>query len=64
MLKSSRDIKRRLEQDGWVIERIRGSHHIFRYPSSGAIIVLPHPRKDLGAGLVRKIYKQAGWQPD
>jgi len=23
MLKSSRDIKRRLEQDGWVIERIR-----------------------------------------
>ena len=64
MLKSSRDIKRRLEQDGWVIERIRGSHHIFRHPSSGAIIALPHPRKDLGVGLVRKIYKQADWQPD
>ena len=64
MLNSSRDIKRRLEQDGWVIEDQRLANHIFRYPSSGAIIVLPHPRKDLGVGLVRKIYKQAGWQPD
>jgi predicted RNA binding protein YcfA (HicA-like mRNA interferase family) len=63
MLKSSRDIKRRLEQDGWVIERIRAPTISFA-PLSGAIIVLPHPRKDLGAGLVRKIYKQAGWQPD
>jgi predicted RNA binding protein YcfA (HicA-like mRNA interferase family) len=64
MLKSSRDIKRRLERDGWVIERIKGSHHIFRFPPTGAIIVLPHPKKDLGMGLVRKIYKQAGWTSD
>jgi predicted RNA binding protein YcfA (HicA-like mRNA interferase family) len=64
MLKSSRDIKRRLEEQGWIVERIKGSHHIFRNPDTGAIIVLPHPKKDLGTGLVRKIYKQAGWLPD
>ncbi|MCJ7597020.1 MAG: type II toxin-antitoxin system HicA family toxin [Methyloceanibacter sp.] len=61
MLKSSRDIKRRLEDDGWILDRVKGSHHVFRNPTTGAIIVLPHPKKDLGTGLVRKIYKQAGW---
>jgi len=64
MLTNSRDIKRRLEREGWVLDRVKGSHHVFRKPANGAIIVLPHPKKDLGAGLVRKIYKDAGWAFD
>jgi predicted RNA binding protein YcfA (HicA-like mRNA interferase family) len=64
MLTNSRDIMRRLESEGWVLDRVKGSHHVFKNPKSGAIIVLPHPRKDLGFGLVRAIYKQAGWQRD
>ena len=64
MLLSSRDLKRRLERDGWILERVRGSHHVFRNPKTGAIIVLPNPKKGLGIGLVRVIYKQAGWRPD
>jgi predicted RNA binding protein YcfA (HicA-like mRNA interferase family) len=56
MLTSSRDIKRRLEDEGWIVTRIKGSHHILRNAKSGAIIVLPHPKKDLGMGLIRKIY--------
>ena len=36
----------------------------FKNPRSRATVVLPHPKKDLGRGLVRNIYKQAGWQPD
>jgi predicted RNA binding protein YcfA (HicA-like mRNA interferase family) len=27
-------------------------------------VVVPHPKKDLGKGLVRAIYKGAGWKPD
>lgn len=64
MLTNSRDIKRRLEQEGWVIERITGSHHVFKHPLKRTIVVLPHPKKDLGRGLVRNIYKQAEWEPD
>jgi predicted RNA binding protein YcfA (HicA-like mRNA interferase family) len=64
MLKNSRDIKRRLEHEGWLLERVKGSHHVFRNPASGEIIVLPHPKKDLGTGLVRAIYKAAGWTFD
>ena len=64
MLTSSHDIKKRLEREGWALERVRGSHHVFRNSRTGAIIVLPHPKKDLGIGLARAIYKQAGWRPD
>ncbi|MBN9022302.1 MAG: type II toxin-antitoxin system HicA family toxin [Rhizobiales bacterium] len=64
MLTASRDIMKRLERDGWFLDRVRGSHHVFRHPLRPAIVVLPHPRKDLGAGLVRAIYKQAGWPLD
>jgi predicted RNA binding protein YcfA (HicA-like mRNA interferase family) len=48
MLTNSRDIKRRLEQDGWIVDRISGSHHVFRHPHSHRTVVLPHPKKDLG----------------
>ena len=64
MLTNSSDIKRRLEQEGWVLERIAGSHHVFKHLRTTRTIVLPHPKKDLGAGIVRKIYKQAGWERD
>jgi predicted RNA binding protein YcfA (HicA-like mRNA interferase family) len=64
MLTNSRDIKRRLEKDGWVLERVAGSHHVFKHPQTAEIIVLPHPKKDLGPGLVRAIYKQAKWTRD
>ena len=45
---------------GWFLDRTRGSHHIFRHPERPGIIVVPHPKKDLGKGLVAKIRKQAG----
>ena len=64
MLTNSRDIKRRLEQEGWKLERVAGSHHVFRHPVRRTIVVLPHPKKDLGRGLVRAIYKQADWPLD
>jgi predicted RNA binding protein YcfA (HicA-like mRNA interferase family) len=43
---------------------VTGSHHVFKHPGKPITIVLPHPKKDLGRGLVRNIYKQAGWAPD
>jgi predicted RNA binding protein YcfA (HicA-like mRNA interferase family) len=64
MLTNSRDIKRRLEREGWRLDRIQGSHHVFKHPASRETIVLPHPKKDLGPGLVRVIYKQAQWEKD
>lgn len=64
MLFNSREIKRRLERDGWIVERVTGSHHVLKHPRIKETIVLPHPKKDLGRGLVRAIYKQAEWELD
>ncbi|MGA2638673.1 type II toxin-antitoxin system HicA family toxin [Methylocella sp.] len=64
MLTNSREIKSRLERDGWKLVRIKGSHHIFRNPETGMIISLPHPKKDLGEGLARQIYKAANRPKD
>lgn len=64
MLTNSRDIKRRLESEGWLLVRVAGSHHVFKHTNSDAIVVLPHPKKDLGRGLIRAIYKAAGWKLD
>lgn len=60
MLTNSRDIVRRLREDGWVEIRIRGSHHVFKHPGFSHVITVMHPQKDLGKGLVHKIYKDAG----
>jgi predicted RNA binding protein YcfA (HicA-like mRNA interferase family) len=59
MLTNSRDIIRRLQREDWSLERVTGSHHVFKSPVSGDTVVVPHPKKDLGKGLVHAIYKRA-----
>ena len=55
----SADLIRELTSAGWRLDRVRGSHHVFTHPDRGGHIVVPHPKKDLGAGLVAAIRKQA-----
>lgn len=64
MLNNSSDIIRRLEREGWERVRISSSHHVFKKTGVHDTIVVPHPKKSLGPGLVLKIYKQAGWSRD
>lgn len=57
---NSKEIIKRLEQDGWTLRSVKGSHHVYIHPSKPGHISVPHPKKDLGAGLVSKLLKQAG----
>jgi len=57
---NSRDLIRELEADGWRLARVRGSHHQFKHPQKAGTVTIPHPKKDLGIGLVKAIRKQAG----
>jgi predicted RNA binding protein YcfA (HicA-like mRNA interferase family) len=59
---TSADLIRTLRGAGWVLDRTRGSHHVFRHPTRSGIVVVPHPRKELGKGLVAAILRQAGLQ--
>lgn len=51
---------RMLEEDGWQLIRIKGSHHIFKHPSKSVLSSVPHPKKDLPLGTVNSILKKAG----
>lgn len=57
---NSRDVVRKLQDAGWYEVRVVGSHHIFKRAKKANHITVPHPKKDLGIGLVNKILKQAG----
>jgi predicted RNA binding protein YcfA (HicA-like mRNA interferase family) len=60
---SRADLIRELKKAGWTEVRCVGSHHIFKYPNRLGHLTVPHPKKDLGKGLVRQIRKQAEAHP-
>ena len=51
-----------LKEDGWVLDRVRGSHHQFRHTIKKGVVTVQHPVKDLSAFIVQSIFKQAGWK--
>jgi predicted RNA binding protein YcfA (HicA-like mRNA interferase family) len=50
--------------DDFELVSVHGSHHKFRHPGSGQIVIVTHPRRDIPAGTMRSIYMQAGWRKD
>jgi predicted RNA binding protein YcfA (HicA-like mRNA interferase family) len=61
MENNSTKLIKRLKKDGWKLLRVSGSHHIFQHPDKAKTITLTHPRKDVSPGLVRSVYRDAGW---
>jgi predicted RNA binding protein YcfA (HicA-like mRNA interferase family) len=62
MERNSRKLLQMLKRDGWELDRIKGDHHTFKHPDRIELVTLTHPRKDLPVGLVRSIYRIAGWK--
>ncbi|PMS35583.1 putative RNA binding protein YcfA (HicA-like mRNA interferase family) [Trinickia symbiotica] len=58
-MNSSRLI-RMLEEGGWELVRVTGSHHHFKHPRKQGLVTVPHPNKDLPIGTLRSILKAAG----
>lgn len=56
----SKEIIKQLEKNGWLLRGVKGSHHVYAHPDKPGHISVPHPRKELGTGLVHKLMKQAG----
>lgn len=50
-----------LEENGWELVRIAGSHHVFAKQGETARIVVPvHANKEIKVGLLKAILKTAG----
>ena len=57
----AREVIKQVEKAGWWLDRVKGSHHIFKHPDypETDVVILFHT-KDLGKGLVNAILQKAG----
>lgn len=60
ILITSKKLLKTLEQDGWKIVRIRGSHHILKHPIKRGLVTVPLHSQDLKPKTLSAILKQAG----
>ncbi len=49
-----------LEQKGFLLDRIKGSHYIYYHPGTNRRVVVPMHKKELPKGTLLEILKQAG----
>ncbi len=49
-----------LESKGFVLDRVKGSHHIYYNPETKRRVVVPVHKKDLPKGTLLEILRQAG----
>lgn len=49
-----------VQQRGWYLSRVQGSHHIFKHQDKPGILVIPvHGGETLKTGLLRSLMKSA-----
>jgi len=51
---------RALERAGWQLDRVNGSHHIFRHPDRTGRVVVPMHNRDLAKGTLNQIINGSG----
>ncbi|MFH1537517.1 MAG: type II toxin-antitoxin system HicA family toxin [bacterium] len=57
---SGKDLAKVLERNGWTLQRVKGSHHIYGKEGSVVRISVPlHGNKPLKIGLVKHLLKTA-----
>jgi predicted RNA binding protein YcfA (HicA-like mRNA interferase family) len=55
-----RDVLKRLRDDGWHVDRTRGTHRVLKHPTkTGIVVVAGHPNQDVAAGTLKSIWRQA-----
>ena len=57
---NSREVIRRLVNDGWYEVAQVGSHLQFKHAAKPGRVTVPHPKRDLPIGTLKSIEKQAG----
>ncbi|HTG27989.1 MAG TPA: type II toxin-antitoxin system HicA family toxin [Methylomirabilota bacterium] len=57
---NSREIVRRLTDDGWYEVNHEGSHKQFKHPTKKGRVTVPYPKRDIPIGTLKSIEKQTG----
>jgi len=62
---TARQFIRAVEADGFVLQRVRGSHRIFRHSDGRRVVVAYHSLSDtFPIGTLRAMMADAGWKDD
>lgn len=56
----SREVIKKIEEDGWREVRQSGSHKQFRHPTKPGTVTVGHPDSHLAVGTLKSIEKQSG----
>jgi predicted RNA binding protein YcfA (HicA-like mRNA interferase family) len=54
-----KDLIRELERRGWMLDRIKGSHHVFVHPQGRRAVPVPIHGDEISNFKAQKILKQA-----
>ncbi len=57
---SSREVIKKLKDDGWVLVVAKGSHHHFSHPIKPGKVTVKHPAKDFPIGTLKSMERQSG----
>ena len=57
---TGKQLRKLLEENGWCLDRISGSHHIMIREGNRSVPIPIHGNSDLPKGLLEAILKQAG----
>ena len=57
---TDKELIKMLEEDGWYLSRVNGSHHIFNHNIKSGTIVVPCHRKEVAIGTSNAILKKSG----
>lgn len=56
---NGKELIKKMKKNGWILDRINGSHHIMVRDGKRSIPVPVHGKKDIPKGLASAILKQA-----
>jgi len=59
-----KELVRVLEQLGWRLDRVRGSHYILKHPTERRSIPVPVHNRDLATGTLHGIMRRVGLSRD
>jgi predicted RNA binding protein YcfA (HicA-like mRNA interferase family) len=59
-----REVIAALRRTGFVVLRIKGSHHLLRHPDGRSTVVPVHAGETIGPGLLGKILKDVEVEPE
>jgi len=55
----SKEVIRKLEAAGWYIDRQKGSHLTMKKDGEVLLLTIPHPRKTLPTGLLKRLERDS-----